>query len=41
MIFEWNAEKSEINEEKHGISFSEAETAFEDFYAIEEFDAEH
>ncbi|MGI9056652.1 MAG: BrnT family toxin [Pyrinomonadaceae bacterium] len=41
MIFEWDAVKSETNEEKHGISFSEAEIAFEDFYAIEEFDLEH
>lgn len=41
MIFEWDVEKSEINKEKHGISFSEAEIAFEDFYAVEEFDTEH
>ncbi|CAN5617178.1 BrnT family toxin [soil metagenome] len=41
MIFEWNTEKSKANLKKHGISFKEAEIAFEDFYAIEEFDAEH
>lgn len=41
MIFEWNTEKADENLKKHGISFNEAETAFEDFYAIEELDAEH
>ncbi|MDQ3800990.1 MAG: BrnT family toxin [Acidobacteriota bacterium] len=41
MIFEWNIVKSEENLRKHGVSFAEAELAFEDFYAIEEFDDEH
>lgn len=41
MIFEWNIAKSEKNLKNHGVSFTEAELAFEDFYAIEEFDDEH
>ena len=41
MIFEWNIEKSVTNLRKHGVSFDEAEIAFEDVFAIEEFDAEH
>lgn len=41
MIFEWNITKSEENLKKHGVSFTEAELAFEDAYAIEEFDNEH
>ena len=41
MIFEWNIAKSEENQKKHGVGFDEAELAFEDFYAIEEFDDEH
>ncbi len=41
MIFEWNIEKSENNLKKRGISFNDAELAFEDLYAIEEFDDEH
>jgi uncharacterized DUF497 family protein len=41
LIFEWNITKSEENQKKHGVGFSEAELAFEDFYAIEEFDDEH
>ncbi len=41
MIFEWNIAKSERNLKNHGIRFTEAELAFEDFYAIEEFDDEH
>lgn len=32
--------KSEANLKKHGISFTEVELAFEDYYAIEEFDEE-
>ena len=41
MIFEWNIAKSEKNLKDHGVSFTEAELAFEDFYAIEEFDDKH
>ena len=41
MIFEWDIAKSEENLKKHGVSFTEAELAFEDFYAIEEYDGEH
>ena len=41
MIFEWDVAKSEENLKKHGLSFTQAEPAFEDFYAIEEFDDEH
>ena len=41
MIFEWNIAKSEVNSKNHGISFTEAEAAFEDFFAIEEFDEQH
>lgn len=41
MIFEWNIEKSKSNLKNHGVSFAEAELAFEDFYAVEEFDNEH
>ena len=41
MIFEWNIAKSEKNLKDHGVSFTEAELAFEDFYAVEEFDDKH
>ena len=41
MIFERNTEKAEENLKKHGVSFNEAEAAFEDFYAVEELDEEH
>jgi len=41
LIFEWNIAKSEKNLKNHGVSFTQAELAFEDFYAIEEFDDEH
>lgn len=30
MRFEWNRNKAEANARKHGVSFEEAETAFDD-----------
>lgn len=30
MIYEWDAEKARANRRKHGVSFDEAATAFED-----------
>jgi uncharacterized protein len=41
LIFDRNIAKSKLNLKNHNISFTEAEIAFEDFYAIEEFDNEH
>ncbi len=38
MEFEWNTTKSRTNFRKHGVSFEEAELAFEDEYGIERFD---
>ena len=34
MRFEWDENKNQINQHKHGISFQEAQTVFEDVYAI-------
>ncbi len=34
MQFEWDLNKNEINKQKHGISFEEAQTVFYDEYAI-------
>jgi len=34
MEFEWNPDKSEANLKKHGISFHEASTVFDDPLAI-------
>lgn len=39
--FVWDEEKNQINQEKHGVSFEEAQTAFYDDYALLEFDEEH
>ena len=41
MIFEWDPEKNEVNQKKHGVSFEEAETVFEDEQAITIYDGEH
>lgn len=39
--FEWDEEKSKINEKKHGVSFEEAKTVFYDDNALLEYDEEH
>jgi uncharacterized DUF497 family protein len=39
--FEWDEEKARINEQKHGISFEEAQTAFYDENARLIYDPEH
>ncbi len=41
MRFEWDERKAKSNEEKHGISFNEAETVFYDENARLLYDAEH
>lgn len=41
MDFEWDANKERINIRKHGVSFTEAEEAFEDGDAIDEYDESH
>ncbi len=39
--FEWDEEKAAINEQKHGVSFPEAKTVFNDPYSITIPDPEH
>jgi uncharacterized protein len=39
--FEWDPEKDEANQEKHGVSFEEAKTAFFDDFARIIPDPEH
>ena len=39
--FEWDSRKYKINIEKHGVSFDEAKTVFEDFDARIIDDPEH
>ena len=39
--FEWDERKNEINRRKHGISFQEASTVFEDVEALVIDDPEH
>lgn len=41
MDFEWDENKNRINRKKHGISFEEAETVFEDEAAILFDDPDH
>lgn len=41
MRFEWNHNKNETNQRKHGISFDEAKTVFYDEYAVLFDDPDH
>ena len=41
MDFEWNAQKAEINNKKHGISFDEASTVFGDALSVTYPDPDH
>jgi len=34
LIFEWDPQKAKSNLEKHGVSFEEASTAFEDLLSL-------
>jgi len=39
--FEWHAKKAEANERKHGVSFEEASSAFEDPRSVTIPDPDH
>lgn len=41
LIFEWNEEKSNSNNRKHGITFEEAKTIFNDPFAVTIPDPDH
>ncbi len=41
MEFEWDENKERINVRKHGVNFSEAQEAFEDENAIDDYDETH
>ena len=41
MQFEWDKEKAASNLTKHGVSFEEAKTVWQDYFYIDLFDDEH
>jgi uncharacterized protein len=41
MTFEWDEDKARANLEKHGVSFDEAQTVFDDPLYIDFYDPEH
>lgn len=41
MHFEWDEEKAALNLKKHGVSFDEAKTVFDDLFSVELFDPDH
>ncbi|MDT4953019.1 MAG: uncharacterized protein QOJ02_1157 [Acidobacteriota bacterium] len=41
MEFEWNENKAEANLSKHGVSFEEAKTVFDDPLYVDFYDPDH
>ena len=41
MTFEWDDDKAEANVSKHGVSFEEAQTVFDDPFFIDFYDLDH
>ncbi len=41
LSFEWDENKNEQNQKRHGVAFEEAQTVFFDDNAVEFYDAEH
>lgn len=41
MRFAWDMSKAALNKQKHGVSFEEAQTVFEDCEALRIFDPDH
>ena len=41
MHFIWDAHKASINQQKHGVTFHEAQTVFDDANALRIFDPDH
>ena len=41
MEFEWDEEKAEANLAKHGVSFDEAKTVFDDRLYVDFYDPDH
>jgi len=41
LVFEWDEEKAQRNEAKHGVAFDEAKTIFNDPFAMTVSDPDH
>jgi len=41
LIFEWDEEKADENLRKHGVSFDEAKTVFNDPFSVTIYDPDH
>lgn len=41
MTFEWDRQKAKLNLSKHGVSFEEAQTVFDDPLYIDFYDPDH
>lgn len=41
MQFDWDPKKAEANRSKHGVSFEEAASVWQDYFYVDLFDHEH
>ncbi len=41
LIFEWDEKKADDNSRKHGVSFDEAKTVFNDPFSVTIYDPDH
>lgn len=41
LAFDWDNHKAKVNERKHGISFEEAQTVFDDPLYVDFYDPDH
>ncbi len=41
MQFEWDEDKATSNRSKHGVSFEEAKTVFDDLFYVDFYDPDH
>jgi uncharacterized protein len=41
MKFEWDEQKNQLNQQKHGVAFEEAQEVFDDPFYVDFYDPEH
>ena len=41
MQFVWDEKKARSNQKKHGVTFAEAQSVFDDYFALRVFDPDH
>ncbi|HKP70814.1 MAG TPA: BrnT family toxin [Pyrinomonadaceae bacterium] len=41
MVFDWDEDKGELNRIKHGVTFDEATSVFDDYFHVDFYDPKH